>query len=349
MAEETCNVVGRNVPRVDALDKVTGAARFTDDLQFGPELLYGRIVRSPLPHALIKRLDVSKALELPGVKAVVTAADAPGAIGLYLQDRHIFCHDRVRYVGDVVAGVVATSEETAENAVRLVEVEYEPLPAIFDDAPLIHPDLGSYPTASFLLPEPGTNVPNHFKLRKGDVEAAWALCAATVEGIYRVPHIQHVPVEPHVAVARWDAAGEVTLWSSTQSPFAQRNLIAQAFGLSQSQVQVIGGYVGGGFGCKAGVTMEAIAVAMAQKVPGRPVKLRLTREEEFFCTFVRQEFQAKLKIGATQDGRLVALQAHYYWDGGAYVEYGGNITRAAGYSATGPYCIPNVKADSYCI
>ncbi len=348
--------VGRSVSRVDALDKVTGTALFTDDIQFGPALLYGRVLRSPHPHALIRRVDASKALALPGVRAVVTGTDTPGFIGLYLKDRHIFCTDRVRYVGDPVAGVVAASEELAEEAVRLIEVEYEELPAVFDPlaamqpgAPLLHPDLGSYEVVPFILPRPGTNVSNHFKVRKGDVAAAWPQCDAVVEATYRVPHIQHVPIEPHVAVARWDPSGEVTLWSSTQSPFAQRDLIAQALGISQGDMRVVGPYIGGGFGSKAGVSMEALAVVMARQVPGRPVKLRMTREEEFFCTFVRQGLIAKVKIGGTRSGQILALQVEYYWDAGAYTEYGVNITRAAGYSSTGPYTIPNVHTDSYCV
>jgi len=355
-ANDTLRYVGKAVSRVDALDKVTGAGKFTDDLGFGPELLFGRVLRSPLPHARIRRVDVSKALEVPGVRAVVTGQDTPGFIGLYLQDRHILCTDRVRCVGDPVAGVVATSEEIAEDAVRLIQVEYEPLPAVFDpvegvkpEAPLIHPDLKDYKVASFLHPKPGTNISNHFKVRKGNVDAAWSRCDAIIEESYRVPQVQHVPIEPHVAVARWDPSGEVTLWASTQSPFTQRNLIAHAMGISQGDVRVIGAYVGGGFGCKAGVTMEGLAVVMAKKVPGRPVKMRLTREEEFFTTFVRQGLVAKVKMGITREGEMVALQVEYYWDGGAYTEYGSNITRAAGYSSTGPYRIANVKTDSYCV
>jgi len=352
----TTKSVGQSTPRVDAYDKVIGTAQFTDDLQFGPALLYGRVLRSPHPHALIKRVDATKALALPGVKAVVTGDDTPGTIGLYLKDRHIFCRDRVRYVGDPVAGVVATSEEIAEQACQLIEVEYEELPAVLDplaamqpDAPLLHPELGQYEVVPFILPQPGTNISNLFKVRKGDVEATWPQCNAVVEATYRVPHIQHTPLEPHVAVARWDPSGEVTLWSSTQSPFAQRDLIAQSLGISQGNMRVIGTYVGGGFGSKAGVSMEALAVVMAKKVPGRPVKVRMTREEEFFCTFVRQGLVAKVKIGGNQAGKILALQVEYYWDAGAYTEYGVNITRASGYSSTGPYVIPNVHTDSYCL
>lgn len=354
--EKIPHPIGDSVPRVDAREKVVGSALFADDLQFGPGMLYARIKRSPHPHALIKHIDASKAAALAGVKAVVTGADFPGLIGLYLQDRHIFCRDRVRYVGDPVAGVAAVSEEIAEKALELIEVEYEPLPGVFDpefgaspEAALLHPDLGKYEVANFIFPKPGTNVSNHFRIRKGDVASAWPECAAVVEHAYRIPHIQHVPIEPHVAVAQVDMDGKTKLWGSSQSPFAQRNLIAKALGISQSDVQVIAPYVGGGFGCKAGVSMEALAVAIATKTKGRPVKLRLTREEEFYTAFVRQGLVAYFKMGCDKDGRLLVMENKFFWDGGAYTEYGVNITRASGYSSTGPYIVPNVKTDSFCV
>jgi carbon-monoxide dehydrogenase large subunit len=354
--EKIPDLIGKSVPRLDAHEKVTGAARFADDLQFGPGLLYARIKRSPYPHALIKSIDTSKARALPGVKAVVTGADFPGYIGLYLRDRHIFCRDRVRYVGDPVAGVAAISEEIAEQALDLIEVEYELLEPVLDpefgaspQAPLVHPDLGEYEVVPFIMPKPGTNISNHFKIRKGDVDSAWPQCAAVVERKYRVPHVQHVPIEPHVAVAQVEETGKVTLWGSSQSPFAQRNLIAKTLDISQSDMRVIAPYVGGGFGSKAGVSMEALAVAIATKVKGRPVKLRLTREEEFYTAFVRQGLVGYFKMGCDAEGRLLAMENKFYWDGGAYTEYGVNMTRAAGYSSSGPYEVPNVKTDSYCV
>lgn len=354
--EKIPELIGQSLPRIDARDKVTGAATFADDIGFGPGLLYARIKRSPHPHALIKWIDTRKAEALPGVKVVVTGEDFPGFIGLYLQDRHIFCRDRVRYVGDPVAGVAATSEAIAARAVDLIEVEYELLEPVFDpelgtgpEAPLVHPDLANYEVVSFIMPKPGTNISNHFKIRKGNVDKAWSQCAAIVERKYRIPHVQHVPLEPHVAVARVAESGQVTLWGSSQSPFAQRNLIAQTLGISQSDMRVIAPYVGGGFGCKAGVSMEALAVAIALKARGRPVKLRLTREEEFFTAFVRQGLVAYFKMGCDKQGRLLAMENTFYWDGGAYTEYGVNVTRAAGYSSSGPYEVPNVKTDSYCV
>jgi CO/xanthine dehydrogenase Mo-binding subunit len=348
--------VGESKPRIDAREKVTGAALYADDIQFGNKLLHARVKRSPHPHALIRKIDVAKARALPGVKAVVTGEDFPGYIGLYLKDRHIFCRDRVRYVGDPVAGVAAISPEIAEQALGLIEVEYDVLEPVLDPefgagpkAPVLHPELGQYVVASFILPKPGTNISNHFKIRKGDVKGVWKKCKAVIERKYRIPHIQHVPIEPHVAIAKVDETGEVTLWDSSQSPFAQRNLIAETLGLSQSEMRVIAPLVGGGFGGKAGVSMESLAVAIATKVKGYPVKLLLTREEEFYTAFVRQGLVATFKMGCDRNGKLLAMENTFYWDGGAYTEYGVNITRAAGYSCTGPYEVPNVKADSYCV
>jgi carbon-monoxide dehydrogenase large subunit len=252
--------------------------------------------------------------------------------------------------------VAAVSEVIAEEALDLIEVQYEVLEPVVDaeygvssEAPLIHPQLSDYKVANFIFPQPDSNISNYFKIRKGDTGSAWENCAAVVERKYHIPHIQHVPIEPHVAVAQVDQSGEITLWGSSQSPFAQRNLIAQALGISQSEMRVIAPYVGGGFGSKAGVSMESLAVAIATKVKGRPVKLLLTREEEFYTAFVRQGLIAYFKMGCDAHGKLLAMENKFYWDAGAYTEYGVNITRASGYSSTGPYEVPNVTTDSYCV
>jgi carbon-monoxide dehydrogenase large subunit len=356
MAQTTVNPVGKNVPRVDAFEKVTGAAKYVDDMAFGPGLLHGKIVHSSVAHARIQHVDVSRALALPGVKAVVTGQDNPTRLGLYLKDRYIFAYDRVRYVGESVAGVVATSEEVAEQAAQLVEVEYEELEPVFDpyagaqpDAPLLHPNLGEYEVANFIFPKPGTNISEHFKLRKGDVAAAWPRCAAVVEGTFTLPQIQHAPLETHVAVARWDPSGQVTLWAASQSPFAQRDLLAQSLDLPHGNLRVISPYIGGGFGGKAGISIEANVVLMAKAVQGRPVKVRMTREEEFVATNVRQSLVGRFKIGCDAEGNLLAMEVAYYFGGGAYNDYGVNIARAAGYSCTGPYYVPNIQGDSYCV
>lgn len=356
MAKRTNQPVGKSVPRIDAYEKVTGSAKYVDDMAFGPGLLYGKIVHSPIAHGLIKRIDVSRALALPGVKAVVTGQDNPTRLGLYLKDRYIYAYDRVRYVGESVAGVVAISGEIAEQAAKLVDVEYEALDTVFDPyegaqptAPLLHPDLGSYEVANFIFPEPGTNISEHFRLRKGNVDEAWPHCAAIVEETFTLPQIQHAPIETHVAVAQWDPDGQVTLWAASQSPFAQRDLLAQSLGIPHGNMRVISPYVGGGFGGKAGISIEANVVLMAKAVPGHPVKVRMTREEEFIATNVRQSLIAKCKVGCDANGKLLAMEVAYYFGGGAYNDYGVNIARAAGYSCTGPYVVPNIRGDSHCV
>jgi carbon-monoxide dehydrogenase large subunit len=354
--ENISNPIGASLPRIDVYEKVTGTAIFTDDIQFGGKLLYARVKRSPYPHALIKKVDASKAKALPGVKAVIVGADFPNKIGLYLKDKNILAIDRVRFIGEGVAAVAAISNEIAMKALELIDVEYEELEPVFDpvfgaskEAPLIHPKLGEYTWPNFIFPEPGTNIANHFKIKKGDVEGAWEKCAYVVEREFKVPHIQHVPIEPHVAIAMQDEKGKITLWASSQSPFAQRSLIAEALEISPTDLRVIAPYVGGGFGSKAGVTMEAIPVALATKCKGWPVKLLLTREEEFYTNFVRQGLVSTVKAGCDKNGRLIALRNIMYFDGGGSTEYGVNVTRAAGYSSSGPYDIPNVQTDSICV
>ena len=354
--EQVINPIGASFTRNDVYEKVTGTAVYTDDFQFGNKLLYARAKRSPYPHALIKKIDTSKAEALPGVKVVVTGKDFPNRIGLYLQDKTIFATDRVRFIGEPVAAVAAISEEVAMAAVDLIEVEYEELEAVFDaefgasdKAPLIHPDLDKYICPNFIFPKAHTNIANHFKIRKGDVASAWSKCEYVVERSFKIPHIQHVPIETHIAIAQMDEKGKVTVWASSQSPFAQRNLIAHALHISQSDLRVIAPLVGGGFGSKAGVTMEAIPVALATKCKGWPVKFLLTREEEFYTNFVRQGLTIHVKVGCDKEGNLLALKNMMYWDGGASTEYGTNVTRAGGYSSSGPYDIPNVETDSICV
>lgn len=356
LKQGTVNPVGKSVRRLDVLEKVTGSAHYTDDIPFGNSLLFGRVKRSPVAHGIIKRIDVSKAKALPGVKVVVTGADFPNLVGLYLKDKTIFAIDRVRFIGEGIAAVAAISEEIAEKAIDLIEVDIEPLPAVFDaefgaskDAPLLHPDLGNYECPNFIFPEAGTNISNHFKIRKGNTEEAFKKCTAIVEKKFRIPHVQHVPIEPHIAVAQVEPDGDVTVWASSQSPFSQRSSFAKALGISESKIRVIAGYVGGGFGCKAGVTMENVAVALASKAGGRPVKVRLTREEEFFTNFVRQGLIIKLKIGCDAEGNVLAMENTQYWDGGASTEYGVNITRAGGYNSSGPFDIPNITTDAMCV
>jgi CO/xanthine dehydrogenase Mo-binding subunit len=348
--------IGRSVPRIDGLDKITGAAQYVDDLDFGRDLLHAEIVASPHAHARILAVDTYRAMQVPGVVRIVTGKDFQGTFGLYMKDRHIFAQDRVRFVGEQVAAVVARTHRAAKRAAELVEVTYEVLPAVLDpdvaldDATIrIHPDLADYPHVPWFYPHPGTNIAHWRKLRKGDVEAGFRAADAVLEDTYTVPRYAHAAIEPHAVVAQLSPAGRLTVWSASQSPYTQRNLFAEALGLSHQDIRVVTPYVGGGFGGKAGVTMEIMGAALATTVKGHPVKVHWSREQEFFNTYQRQGLVARLKVGATRDGTITALQHTLHWDAGAYVEYGANVVNGAGISATGPYRIANVQLDSKCI
>ncbi len=345
-------VVGHNVPRVDAVEKVTGSARYTGDLKF-PRMLHARVVRSPHAHALIRAVDLEKARAVPGVRAVISGRDFPNHVGIYLKDQTVFATERVRFVGDPVAAVAAETPEAAEEAAARVEVEYEPLTPILDvtegireDAPLVHPDLGEYERVPWITPRPGTNVANHLKVRKGDYHGALKTCAHVIENTFRVPQVQHVPMEPHVAVARLDKAGRVMVYTSAQSPFTVRHLLASCFGMNHGDVRVVVPHVGGGFGGKAGVNIEPITVALAIRAGCRWVKLEVTREEEFYAVVVRQGLTATLVTGVDREGQVQAQKMEYLWDCGAYGGYGVNVVRAAGYTCGGAYEFPNVWGDS---
>jgi len=347
--------VGTSLPRKEAIEKVTGSAKFLEDLYIGP-LLYAKIKKSNVAHAIIRSIDTSKAENYPGVKAVVTGKDFPNRIGLYLIDRNFFAVDKVRFYGEPVAAVAAVTEEAAAAAAELIEVEYEELSALFDpreamkpDAPLIHEELCRYELVPVFYPKSCTNIANHFKLRKGDVEKGFAEADLVIERNYFVPHIQHVTLETHKAAAMWGLDGKLTIWTTAQSPSAVRQLLAKSLGMPLHKIRIISNYIGGGFGGKAGATMEGLVIPLAKKCPGYVVRLVFTREEDIQGSFVRQALYSRLKTGVRKDGRLTAMEYEMIWDGGAYTEYGVNIVRAAGYSSTGAYDIPNVKTDSYCV
>jgi carbon-monoxide dehydrogenase large subunit len=351
--------VGKPTERIDGLEKVTGVATFVDDIDFGPDLLFAAIVESPHAHALIKKIDTSPAERICGVVKVVTGKDFPYKFGLYMKDRYIFAQDRVRFVGEQVAAVIARDPKIAQRAARLVKVTYEelspildPLQAVAKDTKLIHPDLGDYPRVPWFFPREGTNIAHWRKTRRGDVQRGFEEADVILEDTYTVPRYAHCAIEPHVIVGLYDQSGRLTLWSASQSPYTQRHLFAEALaplGLTHKDIRVITPYVGGGFGGKAGVTMEIIGAALATAAKGHPVKVRWSREQEFYNTYQRQALVARIKMGVKKDGTMTALEHTLHWDAGAYVEYGANVVNAAGLSATGPYRIPNLKIDSLCI
>ncbi|MBU1035714.1 molybdopterin-dependent oxidoreductase [bacterium] len=356
---EEFKFIGKPVDRLDEREKVTGAAKYVDDIEFGPNLLYTEIIESPHPHALINNINTSEAEKVEGVVKIVTGKDFPYKFGLYMKDRYIFAQDRVRFIGEQVAAVIARDPKTALKAAKLVKVEYEPFSAVFDpvealkeDAPVIHPELGNYPHVPWFFPKGGSNVAHLRKVRKGDVEKGFKEADFVLEDTYRIPRYAHCCLETHIAVGLLDYSGRLTVWASSQSPHTQRNLFADALaplGFSHKDIRVIAPYVGGGFGGKAGVTMEVIAAALATVVKGHPVKVMWRRDQEFYNTYMRLQVMSKIKVGVKNDGIITAFEITNYWDAGPYAEYGANVVNASGLSATGPYRIPNVKIDSYCI
>ncbi|MFH1618357.1 MAG: xanthine dehydrogenase family protein molybdopterin-binding subunit [bacterium] len=359
MDKPAYKAVGKSVERVDGWEKISGAARFADDLEFGPGLLYACIVESPHAHARIRRIDTRAAEKVPGVVKVVTGSDFPFRFGLYMKDRCVFAQDRVRFAGEQVAAVIACDMKTARRAAALVKADYSPLPHLLDPvramekgSTLIHPELGGYQHVPWLFPKAGTNIAHRRNIRKGDTGKGFAEADFIIEDTYSVPRCVHCAIEPHAAVGLLDASGRLTMWTASQSPFIQRNLFAEALsslGLSHKDIRVITPYVGGGFGGKAGVSMEILAAAIATAVRGQPVKVMWSRAQEFRNTYQRQGLVAKVKLGVRKNGLITALEHTLHWDAGAYAEYGANIANAAGLSAGGPYKIDNIRVDSLCI
>lgn len=347
--------VGKSVKRVDGIKKVTGSLKYVDDIKLS-RMLYAAVKRSPHPHAKIISINTEKALALKGVKDIITGDHYKKRGGLYLEDKNFLAVGKTRYRGEAVVAVVATAQDIADKAVKLVEVEYEVLPAVTNaieamkpGSPLVHPDLGDYYWVPVFMPEPGTNISNHYTLRKGNVVEAFDNADYVVENKFYVPHVQHAPIEPHTAIAQMEVDGVCTVWASCQSPYAVRQALSEAFDIPLNKLRVLSPAVGGGFGSKAGTTLEGIIIPLAMRNPGRPIKLTYSREDEFENAYVRQGLHATIKTAVNKDGQITGVQNEFIWDGGAYNEYGVNIAKAAGYASAGPYDIDNVWTDSYCV
>lgn len=354
--------VGVSVPRVDGVKKVTGAAKYVGDMKW-PRMLYAKCVKSPYAHAKIVSIDVSAAKALKGVHDVITGDYYTKRGGLYLEDKNFLAVNTVKFYGEPVVAVAAETPEIAEEACDLVKVEYEPLPVINNpmegmakDAILIHPELHTYKVVPIFHPQAHTNISHHHIIRKGDADAAFKYAEEhpdeyyITEHEYHVPHVQHTPIENHVAVAQYEPDGKCTVWASCQSPYAVRQALSATFDIPLNKMRIISPYVGGGFGAKAGTTIEGIIIPLAMHCKGRPVMMEYTREEEFVNSYLRQGVYTKIKTAVRKsDGKFLAVQNNFYWDGGAYTEYGVNIVKASGFASTGPYEFDNVKTDAYCV
>jgi len=342
---EQLSVVGKPLPLLNAKEKATGKAAYCDDLTF-PRMLYGKILRSPYPHAKILEVDTKEAESLPGVKAVITAKDTPQIkfihFGFPFEDKLPLELSKVRYIGDEVAAVAAISEEIAEKAVSLIKVKYEPLSPVFDpeeamkeDAPQIHEGKG--------------NVVVHIKRDFGDVEKAFDEADLVLEDHFATPAVSHCNMEPRCSVARIDERGVLNLWTSTQTPYYVRVEVSHVLGIPLSKVRVMEINTGGGFGSRAKVCEDEAITALLTYKTGRPVKIAYSREEEFTVTRTRLPFKIWIKQGTKRDGTLTARQVKVIADKGAYSHYGPAIVGYAGGIVSSLYSVPNVKYDGFLV
>lgn len=349
------NAVGRPVPPEDTVLKVTGMATYTFDWDL-PGTMHAKLVTSIVPHAKIVGINIDRAKEVPGVAVVLTGKDMPFRVGMYAGDRDLLAVEKVRWAGHPVALVVAESLEAAERAAELVDVEYEALPAVFDpvgalkpDAPILHERMEEYKHAPVFYPVPGTNIANRFRLIHGDTEKGFEQSDEIVEDEFTVSHVSHAYMETQNVVAHAFRDGSMEIWTSCQSPFVVRQIISESLKIPYNKITVRVPFVGGGFGGKAGLGWEAL-VALASKAVGyRPVKLTLSRKENFASGASREGVVANVKAGFTKDGKCVAYKVRFVLDAGAYADYTVNVSRAMGYSAEGVYEIPNVSCESLAV
>ena len=358
MKKQRLSVAGRNSMRVDAVEKVSGKAFYTGDIEL-PGMAYAKILRSPLPHARILKVDAGKARALPGVIDVLTRDEITNLnykYGATYKDQSVVATDKVRYVGDPVAAVLSADELVAEEALALIDVEYEELPfvdnvddALAPGAPQVHEgDVAKAELRGSRYGAParfkGTNVCYHFGYSRGDVDDGFAKSDHIFEDVFRFSKVQHYSLEPHICLAHYDGE-RLTVWSSCQDPFTLRGHLAGIFKLPLNRVRVVVPYVGGGYGGKLYVKADPIAAALSVR-NGRPVKLAMSVNESF-KTVTRHPARIRIKTGVSKKGEMVARELEVYMDTGAYADAGPRVTQKAGYRAVGPYRVPHVKIDAH--
>jgi len=334
--------IGARIPMVDSVEKVTGSGKYADDLTL-PGMLVGKILHSPHAHARIRSIDTAAAEQLPGVFAVVTGRETPVKYGILPigHDETIFAVDKVLYIGDNVAGVAAETEALAEEALRLIRVDYEILHAYFD------PEKSMLAEQNLIHEDRPHNIEKDYHHHFGDVEAGFAAADYVREDRFECAEVTHAALEPHSTLAKFEPDGALTVWSSTQVPYYLMKTLAATLQMPESQVRVIKPLVGGGFGGKSEVIpLELASAALARKA-GRPVKITYTREEVFLAHRGRPRQIVELKTGVTRDGKLTAVDARIIQDGGAYCGYGVVTILYSGQLLNAMYDIPNVKFDGF--
>ena len=335
--------VGKNVPRVDAEVKVTGDAIFSADVTF-PNMLLGRLVRSPLPHAKILNIDTSRAERVTGVKAVITGEETPFVFGVSHMDQTPLQTEKVRYVGDPVAAVAAVDPDALLEAMELIKVDYEPLPAVFDPeeamkegAPIIHEGIER-------------NIAANPRYNLGDVDKAFEEADHVFEDRLETQRVAHVCPEPHNCLAVWDHDGKLTFYYCSQMPSVTRVQLAKALGMPESKIRVITNHVGGGFGSRATskFPMDFAAIVLARKA-GRPVKIEYARDEEFIFSTFRHKFIMTVKTGIKNDGTITGRHITNICDNGAYCDYGPVVTNVGGAMQGTLYRFMNYRYDGYTV
>jgi 4-hydroxybenzoyl-CoA reductase alpha subunit len=339
--DKPLTVIGKPFRKVDARAKCTGQTRFADDIVL-PRMLYAKLLRSHIPHALIKRIDTAKALALPGVVAVITGKDLPIPYGILpvSQDEHALCVDKVRFIGDPVAAIAAIDEDTAFEAMDLIEVEYERLKTIStieEGLDIAEPRIHEYGDHG--------NVHKKVSLEFGDMEEGFQEADHLREDFFFYEGNTHLPIEQHAALAHFDADEKLTLWSSTQTPHYVHRALAKALELPAARIRIIATPNGGGFGGKSDPFNHEVAVAKLSMITGRPVKITLTREEVFYCHRGRHPVLMSIKTGVKKDGKITAMHFRSFLDGGAYGSYGVASTFYTGALQTVTYEVPRYKFE----
>jgi CO/xanthine dehydrogenase Mo-binding subunit len=349
------SAIGQSLTRIDALGKVTGQTLYPGDIN-KPNQAYAKVVFAGRPHAVIRSIDTSNAMALPGVVAIFTAKDVPvNEYGLIIKDQPVFCGpgstnpsaDRVRFVGDQVAFIVAESEAIAARARDLIKVEYQDLPVVID------PDEARKPGATLLFPDSGSNVFGHYQIRHGDVEAGFAKADVIIESEYRTPAQEHAYLAPEAGLSYIDEEGRVTIEVAGQWAHEEREQVAHALGLPEEQIRVIHPAIGGAFGGREDMSIQIVLALAAwrlhQRGIDRPVKIIWNRAESIIGHHKRHPYIIRSKWGATKNGKVVAAQSEVIADGGAYAYTSTKVMGNATLMCSGPYVIPNVKVDSYAV
>ncbi len=334
-------VIGKRNLKYEWFAKLTGSARFTDDLKL-PRMIYGRLLRSPYPHARILRVDTSRAEQLPGVFAVVTGKDFPIKFGILpsSQDETALAIDKVRYAGEAVAAVAAIDEWVAEEACNLIDVKYEPLQPIMSIEEAIDPERDRIHDWTRTA-----NIQKDVTLEFGDLDAGFARAECIREDEFFFEGNSHVPMENHAVLANWEPNGKVTVWSSTQTAHYLHRELSKALDLPPSRIRVIVPPVGGGFGGKSEAFSHEVVAPVLSRLAGRPVLIALSREEVFYCHRGRHPVKMWIRTGVTRDGAITAMDFKSTLDGGAYGSYGIATTYYTGALNTLPYDVPNYRFE----